>query len=74
MITIPAYFDGNAVRTLKDYKFEKGQQLTISVQEEDNDDFGGLYIPSEKKALFDAIGKIHVDAQAVKELRERDMI
>ena len=74
MITIPAYFDGNAVRTLEDYKFEKGQRLTISVQEEDNDDFGGLHIPSEKKALFDAIGKIHVDAQAVKELRERDMI
>ena len=31
MVTIPAYFDGNAVRTIDAYPFQKNQRLIITV-------------------------------------------
>ncbi|MBO7638631.1 MAG: hypothetical protein J6Y16_02805 [Treponema sp.] len=34
MISIPAYFDGNTVRLIGDYTFEKNQKLMITVVED----------------------------------------
>lgn len=34
MITIPAYFDGNAVKPLGNYNFVKDQKLFILIQDE----------------------------------------
>ena len=34
MISIPAYFDGNTVRPIGKYNFEKNQRLLITVLEE----------------------------------------
>ena len=31
MKNIPAYFDGNTVRTVEDYPFQKNQRLVITV-------------------------------------------
>lgn len=38
MISIPAYFDGNTVRPIGEYTFEKNQKLLITVLEENNVD------------------------------------
>ena len=61
MITIPAYFDGNAVRTLEDYKFEKGQRLTISVQERADEN------EEKRRAFEDIFGMLsHEEAEEMR--------
>ena len=37
MISIPAYFDGNTVRPIGEYTFEKNQKLLITVLDENKD-------------------------------------
>ena len=34
---LQAYFDGNAVRPIQDYKFEKGEKITLIVADKDGD-------------------------------------
>lgn len=34
MLVIPAYYDGNTVKTVDDYKFSKNQKLMITVLDE----------------------------------------
>lgn len=38
MKSIPAYFDGNTVKTLDDYPFEKNQRLIITVLDDKEQD------------------------------------
>ena len=34
MLVLPAYYDGNSVKTVDDYKFSKNQKLMITVLDE----------------------------------------
>ena len=34
MLVLPAYYDGNTVKTVDDYKFSKNQKLMITVLDE----------------------------------------
>ena len=37
MLVLPAYYDGNSVKTVDDYKFSKNQKLMITVLDEDEE-------------------------------------
>lgn len=70
MISIPAYFDGNAVRPLDNYTFSKNQKLFILIQDDsENEKIDGIkalrgslskyanpdLIPKEKEAWGEAV-------------------
>ena len=52
MKNIPAYFDGNAVRTVEDYPFRKNQRLVITVL----DDFAEERRTEKRMALDELHG------------------
>ncbi len=52
MITIPAYFDGNAVKPLGNYNFTKDQKLFILIQDDNEKESA-----SEIKALRGSLSK-----------------
>lgn len=37
MLVLPAYYDGNSVKTIDDYKFSKNQKLMITVLDENEE-------------------------------------
>ena len=37
MLVLPAYYDGNSVKTVDDYKFSKNQKLMITVLDENEE-------------------------------------
>lgn len=51
MKSIPAYFDGNTVKTLDDYPFEKKQRLIITVLDDKEQDIWQT-AAKEKKRHF----------------------
>ena len=52
MKSIPAYFDGNAVRTLDDYPFEKNQRLIITVLDDKEQDIWQTAAKEKKDTSF----------------------
>ncbi|MCR5763928.1 MAG: hypothetical protein K6G00_11160 [Treponema sp.] len=74
MISIPAYFDGNAVKTLGTYPFEKNQRLIITVLDDSTAWVDEKQDIDRRLSLLDGLqkyrGRFSTDFDAEKALAE----
>jgi len=81
MVAINAYFDGTAVIPLSTYNFKKNQKVIIFAEDDNKEDFSikvdkSCIKPAElpKETFADLIGKIELDGNYIKEMREECLL
>ena len=78
MISIPAYFDGNAVKTLETYPFEKNQRLIITILDDTTAWANEKQDTDRRLSLLDGLqkyrGRLSSDFDAEKEHPEEHLI
>lgn len=74
MVSLPAYFDGNTVRTIDTYPFEKNQKLIITILDDSAAWQTETQDISRRLSLLDGLqkyrGRLPADLDAEKELAQ----
>ena len=71
MLVLPAYYDGNSVKTVDDYKFSKNQKLMITVLDEDEKPLTEVNCQTRPVDNFFELAKsLHLNSNGQKWTRE----
>lgn len=75
MLSLKAYYDGNAFVPLKKMNFRKNQEAVLVVDENDKPSNKEFFEPpkADKNNFIDCIGKINIDSSYIEQIRNESL-